>query len=132
MVECYNFFLFLTDLSFIGSSDPLAVTADAPNELLSELLFEQLKQIHDKELQLTLEDCMWFLQLLHARERDGTAYSLPIPVPLSHHPARKIGGSCYLKNLAYHSMSGDCSFLYTIHKTCCNQIWHSGLIMKKS
>lgn len=87
----------LTDLSFIGSSDSLAAAADAPNKFLSEQLFEQLKQIHDKELQLTLEDCMWFLQLLHARERDGTAYSLPIPLPLSHHPARKIGGSCYLK-----------------------------------
>jgi hypothetical protein len=104
MVECYNSFFFPllhTDFSFIGSSDSLAVTADTPNKLLSELLFEQLKQIHDKELQLTLEDCTWFLRLLRARERDGATYSLPIPVPLSHHPARKIRGSCYLKNVIF-------------------------------
>jgi hypothetical protein len=99
MVECYNFVLLLTDFSFIGSSDSRSVTADAPNKLLSELLFEQLKQIHGKELQLTLEDCMWFLQLLHARERDGAAYSLPVPLPLPHHQAKKKGGSCHLKNL---------------------------------
>lgn len=95
----------LTDFSSVGSSDSLSVIADAPNKLLTELLFEQFKQIHGKELQLTLEDCMWFLQLLQARERDGAAYSLPVHVPLSHHQAKKIGGSCYLKNLdslSYH------------------------------
>jgi hypothetical protein len=102
----------LTDFSFIGNSDSLSVIADAPNKLLSELLFEQLKQINGKELQLTLEECMWFLQLLRARERDGAAYSLPVPVPLSHHQAKKIGGSCHLKNVdyIYHSLSEDWIF----------------------
>lgn len=85
-----------TDFSFIGSSDSLAATADAPNKLLSELLFEQLKQIHDKELHLTLDDSVWFLQLLQTRQRDGAAYSLPIPLPQSRHPARKIEGLCSL------------------------------------
>jgi len=87
----YSFYL-LTDLSCIGSSDSLSITADAPNKLLCELLFEKLKQIHDKELQLTSDDCMWFLHLLHARERDGATYSLPIPLPQLHHPERKTEG----------------------------------------
>ena len=87
----YSFYL-LTDLSCISSSDSLSITADAPNKLLCELLFEKLKQIHDKELQLTSDDCMWFLQLLRARERDGATYSLPIPLPQLHHPGRKTEG----------------------------------------
>jgi hypothetical protein len=105
MSECYEFFFHLfTDFSFIGSSDSHAVAADAPNKLLTELLFEQLKQIHDKELQLTLDDSMWFLQLLHARERDGAAYSLPIPLPHSNRPVRKTEGLWYsyiLMNVIY-------------------------------
>jgi hypothetical protein len=91
-----NIFSLFTDFSFIGSSDSCATTADAPNKLLIELLFEQLKQIHDKELHLTLDDSAWFLQLLHTRERDGAAYSLPIPLPQSHRPARKTEGLCSL------------------------------------
>ena len=86
-----SFYLF-TDLNCIGSLDSLSITADAPNKLLCELLFEKLKQIHDKELQLTSGDCMWFLQLLHARERDGATHSLPIPLPQSYHPGRKTEG----------------------------------------
>lgn len=85
-----------TDLSCIGSSDSQQVSVDAPNKLLCELLFEKLKQIHDKELQLTSDDCMWFLQLLHARERDGAAYSLPVPLPQSNHLGRKTEGWCCL------------------------------------
>jgi hypothetical protein len=94
-VICSSFYSF-TDLSCIGSSDSLSVTTDAPNKLLCELLFENLKQIHDKELQLTSDDCMWFLQLLHARQRDGATYSLPIPPPQSHHRGRKTEGWCCL------------------------------------
>ena len=51
-----------------------------------------MKQIHDKELQLTLEDCMGFLQLLHSREREGASYSLPIPQPKSCSAAKKTEG----------------------------------------
>jgi hypothetical protein len=91
----HSFYSF-TDLSCIGSSDSLSVTADAPNKLLCELLFEKLKQIHDKELPLTSDDCMWFLQLLRARERDGATYSLPIPPPQAHRPGRKTEGWCCL------------------------------------
>ena len=87
----YSFCL-LTDLSCIGNSDSLSITADAPNKLLCELLFEKLKQIHDKELQLTSDDCMWFLQLLRAREHDGATYSLPIPLCQLYHPGRKTEG----------------------------------------
>lgn len=70
-----------TDLSSFGNTDS---AADAPNKLLIEQLFEQLKQIHDKELQLTSDDSVWFLHLLHARERDEAAYSIPIPMPVTH------------------------------------------------
>jgi hypothetical protein len=102
-----------TDFSFIGSSDSLSATVDAPNKLLTELLFEQLKQIHDKELHLTLDDCMSFLQLLHTRERDGAAYSLPVPLPQSRHPARKTEGlwSTYIL------MNDICSLFHVKH-TC--------------
>jgi hypothetical protein len=108
----YIFSLF-TDFSFIGSSDSLSATADAPNKLLTELLFEQLKQIHDKELHLTLDDCMCFLQLLRTRERDGAAYSLPVPLPQSRHPARKTEGlwSTYIL------MNDICSLFHVKH-TC--------------
>ncbi|KAJ9595165.1 hypothetical protein L9F63_013523, partial [Diploptera punctata] len=80
--------MLIQDLSSVGTPDSLSL-ADAPNKLLSELLYEQLKQIHDKELHLTVEDCMGFLQLLHSRERQGTSYSLPIPQPRKCSAAKK-------------------------------------------
>nr|CAD7261881.1 unnamed protein product [Timema shepardi] len=61
---------------------PMVQLADAPNKLLIDMLFDNLKKLHDKELNLSPRDCMSFLQSLCNRPRDGASYPLPLPSTL--------------------------------------------------
>ncbi|CAG2053923.1 unnamed protein product [Timema podura] len=64
------------------SGFPVVQLADAPNKLLIDMLFDNLKKLHDKELNLSPRDCMSFLQSLCNRPRDGASYPLPLPSTL--------------------------------------------------
>lgn len=74
------FSLFIQDL---GANPPepdynSAVQADVPNKLLSDMLYEHLKKLNDRELYLTIEDSQRFLHLLLTRKRES---DLPLPIP---------------------------------------------------
>ncbi|XP_049806805.1 KICSTOR complex protein SZT2-like [Schistocerca nitens] len=62
-----------------NSSSSSTLPEDGPNNLLLDALYEHLKKLHNKELNLSDDDCAKFQQLLIARQREGSTYPLPVP-----------------------------------------------------
>lgn len=52
---------------------------DAPNVLLMETLFNQLRESHDKELFLNAQESKQFVELIVNRERDVESHPIPFP-----------------------------------------------------
>ncbi|XP_063220375.1 KICSTOR complex protein SZT2-like isoform X2 [Bacillus rossius redtenbacheri] len=61
-------------------------SVDAPNMLLIDMMYEHLKNLHDRELYLSPENSIAFMHLLKEREREQAPYELPIPFVLHNIP----------------------------------------------
>ncbi|XP_075219216.1 KICSTOR complex protein SZT2-like isoform X2 [Lycorma delicatula] len=59
-------------------------SSDASNNLLMEILFENLKELHDRELFLTEDDSKQLMELIIHREKDNPSGVNPIPFTESH------------------------------------------------
>lgn len=75
-----------------------SLNPDVKNASLMELIFDQLCKLHDRELLLTLEDSVQFVEHLHKRERDSDAHPIPIP-KYADSCTTPPGWRCYLKGI---------------------------------
>ncbi|KAK6637310.1 hypothetical protein RUM44_007725 [Polyplax serrata] len=80
----------------IDNTDSL--NPDVKNASLMELIFDQLSKLHDRELHLTQEDSVLFVEHLHRRERNSDVYPIPIP-KCGDSSAAPPGWKCYLKGI---------------------------------
>ncbi|XP_046683213.1 KICSTOR complex protein SZT2-like isoform X2 [Homalodisca vitripennis] len=71
-----EFPMFIQDL---GEDHSVKNPADAPNILLMETLFMQLKSLHDKELFLSQAESKLFVESIFKRQRDIQQHPLPFP-----------------------------------------------------
>lgn len=74
-----------------------SLNPDVKNASLMELIFDQLSKLHDRELHLTEEDSLHFVEHLHKRERDSEVH--PIPIPKFSSTSSPPGWRCYLKGI---------------------------------
>ncbi|KAG8256852.1 hypothetical protein J6590_061135 [Homalodisca vitripennis] len=63
----------------LGEDHSVKNPADAPNILLMETLFMQLKSLHDKELFLSQAESKLFVESIFKRQRDIQQHPLPFP-----------------------------------------------------
>lgn len=81
---------------FIDNKESL--NPDVKNASLMELIFDQLSKLHDRELLLTVEDSLQFVEHLHRRERNSDVHPIPIP-KYGDSNSTPPGWRCYLKGI---------------------------------